>query len=68
MSSEDGYEPDHTAPEATSPSAGGSAEERVDAGLGALDGLAARPLAEHAPVYEALHEELQAVLAEIDGA
>lgn len=31
-----------------------------------LDALAARPLAEHIDVYQALHTELQAALAEID--
>ena len=59
MTSEDGYEPAADA---------GSAEARVQGGLTALDGLNSRPLAEHAPAYDALHEDLQAVLAEIDGA
>jgi hypothetical protein len=68
MSSEDGYEPDRTVAETAPPNDGSSAESRVHAGLDALDGLSSRPLAEHAPVYAALHEELQSVLAEIDGA
>ncbi len=34
----------------------------------ALAELAARPLAEHAEGYERLHADLQAALAEIDGA
>lgn len=33
-----------------------------------LDGIEERPLAEHADVYEALHEQLRAALAEIDNA
>lgn len=33
-----------------------------------LDLLAGRPLAEHIDVYQALHTELQAALAEIDDA
>jgi type III secretory pathway lipoprotein EscJ len=68
MSSEDGYEPDGIAPEAAPLNDGAPADSRVQAGLDALDGLHSQPLAEHAPVYEALHEELQSVLAEIDGA
>jgi hypothetical protein len=44
------------------------AHARVHAALGALEGLDQAPLADHAPRYEALHDELQAVLAEIDGA
>ena len=33
----------------------------------ALDGLAERPLSEHAEVFEELHAHLQRTLAEIDG-
>ena len=36
--------------------------------LSVLDGLDARPLAEHPDVYQQLHAELQATLAEIDSA
>jgi hypothetical protein len=38
------------------------------ANLGVLGGLDARPLAEHADVYQQLHAELQGTLAEIDSA
>ena len=36
--------------------------------LGVLDSLDARPLPEHPDVYQQLHAELQATLAEIDNA
>lgn len=36
--------------------------------LAVLDGLAERPLAEHPYVYQQLHADLQATLAEIDSA
>ncbi len=36
--------------------------------MAALVSLDERPLAEHADDYQRLHAELQAVLAEIDGA
>lgn len=36
--------------------------------LAALDELDSRSLAEHADVYQALHADLQAALAEIDSA
>ena len=36
--------------------------------LAVLDGLAERPLHEHAEVYHGLHADLQAALADIDGA
>ncbi|MCW2497134.1 hypothetical protein [Jatrophihabitans sp.] len=36
--------------------------------LGVLAELDGRPLAEHADVYQQLHAELQATLAEIDSA
>jgi hypothetical protein len=36
--------------------------------LAVLDSLDARPLAEHPDVYQQLHAELQAALAEIDTA
>jgi hypothetical protein len=36
--------------------------------LAVLDGLPDRPLPEHAEVYQSLHADLQAALAEIDGA
>jgi hypothetical protein len=67
MSSVEGYEPDGEGQRAVVTESG-SAQTRIDAARGALDSLPARPLAEHAGVYEGLHEELQAVLAEIDGA
>lgn len=53
---------------ARSPVVDGGAEARVAASLSGLAQLDAQPLAQHAPVYEALHDELQAVLGEIDGA
>jgi hypothetical protein len=68
MSIGDGYEPDRVAAEGAPPNDGTPAESRIQAGLDALDGLSSQPLAEHAPVYASLHEELQSVLAEIDGA
>lgn len=46
----------------------GSAEDRIGTGLADLDQLAARPLGEHAAAYDSLHDELQAVLSEIDSA
>lgn len=49
-------------------SGGDGAEVRVAAGLRRLDSLDALPLPEHGPVYEGLHDQLQAVLAEIDSA
>jgi hypothetical protein len=36
--------------------------------LAVLDQLADRPLQEHAEVYQRVHADLQAALAEIDGA
>jgi hypothetical protein len=36
--------------------------------LDVLDGLSGRPLHEHAEVYQVLHADLQAALAEIDSA
>jgi hypothetical protein len=45
-----------------------AAVTRVAATVAALDGLAARPLAEHPDVYEQVHRELRAVLAQLDGA
>jgi hypothetical protein len=59
----------NTAPDASphmaaaSPSTPGLAE-----GLAVLDRLAERPLHEHAEAYHGLHTDLQAALAEIDGA
>lgn len=50
------------------PAAADTAEFRLRAALAELDQLAVRPLAEHAPVYETLHDDLQAVLGEIDSA
>lgn len=47
---------------------GRPAEEQLRARLRELDGLDARPLEAHAPAYEALHDHLQAVLADIEGA
>jgi hypothetical protein len=69
MSSEDGYTPDRVAPpDRGAPDSGTPVESRIQGGLDALDDLGSRPLAEHALVYEGLHEQLQSVLAEIDGA
>ncbi len=67
MPSVEGFVPDGD-DETTVAAQAGSAPTRIDAARSALDSLPARPLAEHAVVYEGLHEELQAVLAEIDGA
>jgi hypothetical protein len=67
-SNDDGYDPDRAAPDVSPPNPAVTAESRIGDGMAALDSLDSRPLAEHAPVYEALHEDLQAVLAEIDGA
>ena len=50
------------------PADGGPAEEQLRARLRELDSLDARPLSEHPPEYEALHDHLQAVLADIEGA
>jgi hypothetical protein len=36
--------------------------------LSVLDTLTSRPLSEHPDVYQQLHADLQATLAEIDGA
>ena len=58
----------HSDAEPTPPSGSDSAEARVGAGLSALERLDDRPVTEHAPVYEGLHQDLQDVLAEIDGA
>lgn len=41
---------------------------RIRRNLEAVNEIAARPLAEHADVYAALHTQLQGELAEIDGA
>jgi hypothetical protein len=40
---------------------------RIRASVHALDGIADRPLAEHADLYERVHAQLQGELAEIDG-
>jgi hypothetical protein len=45
---------------------GPTPEEAVEAALGALDGLADRPLAEHVAVFEQVHAALGAALS--DGA
>ena len=45
-----------------------SVQPRIATALAGLDTLDTRPLGEHVPVYDRLHDELQAVLAEIDGA
>jgi hypothetical protein len=37
------------------------------ADLAELESLSARPLAEHADVYQHVHEQLQAALAQLDG-
>jgi hypothetical protein len=42
-------------------------EERVRRQVAALDGIADRPLSEHAQRYDEVHAELQAALTEIDG-
>ncbi|MDP9092540.1 MAG: hypothetical protein M3N95_06235 [Actinomycetota bacterium] len=41
--------------------------DRVAASVAALDALADRPLSEQADLYQRVHTELQAELAEIDG-
>lgn len=64
----DKYEWDDVAREEAAGDTGPSAEVRIRDALSEVDGLDSRPLSEHAPVYDALHEELQVVLAEIDGA
>jgi len=40
---------------------------RIAEHLASLDALGSLPLAEHAEVYQRLHTQLQAALAEIDG-
>ncbi len=57
------------------PDAGDAAEpavatngDAIDIALGRLDGLQGRPLAEHADAYDALHDALRNVLAELDDA
>jgi hypothetical protein len=65
------FEPSGRAPDPAADAA--SAEEAPSrAGwrqrLAELDELAARPLREHAELYQGLHAELQAALADIDGA
>lgn len=45
-----------------------AATNRVPDLSGVLDGLTGRPLNEHADVYQGLHADLQAALAEIDSA
>ena len=48
---------------------GPTPEEAVDAALAALDGVAARPLAEHVAVFEQVHAALGRALADgADGA
>jgi hypothetical protein len=46
----------------------GSGADPLPTRLDVLDGLAERPLDEHAAVYQGLHADLQAALAEIDSA
>lgn len=64
------FEPFGRAPDPAADAA--SAEAQSSAGwrqrLAELDELAARPLAEHAEIYQGLHAELQAALTDIDGA
>jgi hypothetical protein len=45
-----------------------AASATVSNRLADLDDLGRRPLAEHAEIYQALHADLQAALAEIDSA
>jgi hypothetical protein len=45
-----------------------SAADDLAVRLRVLDDLAERPLPEHAEVYQGLHADLQAALAQIDGA
>ena len=45
-----------------------SSVDRIDQRLADLDSLDGVPLAEHADALSALHDELRAALAEIDGA
>lgn len=47
---------------------GDIASATVSNRLAELDDLTRRPLAQHAEVYQALHADLQAALAEIDSA
>jgi hypothetical protein len=51
-----------------SPDAATSTELGWAGRLAVLDELPDRPLQEHAEVYQGLHADLQAALAEIDGA
>ncbi|PZS15837.1 MAG: hypothetical protein DLM57_11835 [Pseudonocardiales bacterium] len=44
-----------------------TASAHIAAGLAALDAVADLPLADHVDVYQRLHTELQAALAEIEG-
>jgi hypothetical protein len=60
--------PGRPGPATPSSSAVDDAEARLQARLAELGGLDGRALALHAELYEVLHTELQAVLAEIDGA
>ena len=46
----------------------GDPSEQLTARLAVLTSLDGRPLDEHADVYQQLHADLQATLAEIDGA
>jgi hypothetical protein len=55
-------------PDDASPEAAASSQAGWTGRLAVLDGLPDRPLPEHAEVYQSLHADLQAALAEIDGA
>lgn len=43
-------------------------ETRLRSGLAALDPISSAPLREHGAAYERLHDDLTAVLADIDSA
>lgn len=50
----------------SSPAPDPGATARVERALARLDELDARPTAEHAPIYSAVHRELSEVLADAD--
>ncbi len=53
---------------APDPAAGSPSTPGLTERLAVLDQLADRPLHEHAEVYQGVHADLQAALADIDGA
>ena len=58
--------PSTSAEDPTGAHTGGAVE--LSQRLSGLDGIAERPLSEHAEVYQGLHADLQAALARIDSA